>query len=234
MPVTPPESPALLHYSLPSPGLESPISLFETLALVQPAQKAKSRGWIEHVDFSAPPPSPQPKKMPSLDQISARAQRNRTTRLPIGAAPSVTITVHAPKPAPGTTRLPAFLKARSSPAPAPAPAKPPVSPAAPARLPLPQLPPSVRRSVTPPPAPHPRFAVTTTVLPPPPAARTRTASTTALTAANLDLLASRNERGKAMLEKILRRVSAPAEMERPAARRGEVFGEHRVLAAGGF
>ncbi|KZV93494.1 hypothetical protein EXIGLDRAFT_691574 [Exidia glandulosa HHB12029] len=232
VPVTPPESPAVLHYSLPSPGLESPISLFETMQLVNPVQAKKQprRGWVEHVEFNAP----QPKKMPSLDQISARAaQRNKTTRLPIGA-PSVTITIHAPKPANASTRLPAFLQARTKQPQTPA--LPPVSPAAPARLPLPQLPPSVRRSVTPPPAPHPRFGVTTTVLPAPPAQpRSRTASGTALTAQNLDILAHRNERGKAMLEKILRRVSAPAELERPGARRGDIFGEHRVLVTpGGF
>ncbi|EJD45669.1 hypothetical protein AURDEDRAFT_137083 [Auricularia subglabra TFB-10046 SS5] len=235
VPVTPPESPAVLHYSLPSPGLESPISLFETLALVEGPQK-KKQGWVEHVDFNAPPPSKkaaaaQPPKspLPSLDQISQRsmqrkASKTNMTRLPIGRP-----VVHAPA-ARAPIPLPAFLNAR--PRTDSTPASPLVSPAAPARLPLPALPPTVRFTVTPPPAPHPRFNVSTTVLPAP-QLRSRTVSSgSSLTAENLSLLASRNEKGKAMLEKILRRVSAPAELERPGRRHGV---EHPVLAMpGGF
>jgi hypothetical protein len=74
-PKTPPDSPALFHFSLPSPGLVSPLALFETI------EKGRD-GWVEQVDFrlsgsdmSKHKPSEKRKPsmtLPSLDQISAR------------------------------------------------------------------------------------------------------------------------------------------------------------------
>ncbi|KAK0465373.1 uncharacterized protein EV420DRAFT_1744484 [Desarmillaria tabescens] len=99
LPKTPPESPAIFHYTLPSPGLVSPLALFDSLnndksgtgPLTYPREP-----WIEQVDFRLPSPpkdgltssgpamtaihEPQPPMpLPSLDQISARLS---TQRLP--------------------------------------------------------------------------------------------------------------------------------------------------------
>lgn len=56
LPKTPPDSPAIFHYSLPSPGLCSPLALFEKLGLDD--QDAEERGarkvWVEQVDFRLP------------------------------------------------------------------------------------------------------------------------------------------------------------------------------------
>jgi len=83
-PKTPPESPAIFHYSLPSPGLESPLSLFESWSGNH--TNDASHTWVERVDFrlvdeqSKPKPKPLLNSSstkpacgaPSLDQISAR------------------------------------------------------------------------------------------------------------------------------------------------------------------
>ncbi|KII93340.1 hypothetical protein PLICRDRAFT_26598 [Plicaturopsis crispa FD-325 SS-3] len=119
-PKTPPESPAIFHYTLPSPGLVSPLALFESLE--DPSSGARvgiREPWVEQVDFRMPkgmqsktssavpritivnPPSSldaKPKKsLPSLDQITARLSLS-------GRQAS------APAPAQSTSRrLPAFL-----------------------------------------------------------------------------------------------------------------------------
>jgi len=260
MPVTPPDSPAILHYSYPSPGLESPISMFESLSgVVNRLGDDKHRpSWIEHVDFQAPdwehkmarkaailslrtPKSALPSKkqaLPSLDQISARIKSQQSLQQQCQADKSsleadqdiASVPVKAPAPR-APIPLPAFLRSRAVPTAKAAVA--PNSPAAPARLPLPILPIHRQTRPTPPPPPHPKFGVTTTILAPTP--RSLDDATTPLTAANLTILDNRTEMGKAMLEKILRRVSSPAELERAGHRHGEVFGEHRVLKIpGGF
>ncbi|KAJ7900058.1 hypothetical protein B0H14DRAFT_2556300 [Mycena olivaceomarginata] len=89
-PKTPPDSPAIFNYTLPSPGLVSPLALFESLN-ENPAYGPLSyhrKPWVEQVDFRLPTvlgkakaeaPKPKPtthakpaKPIPSLDQISAR------------------------------------------------------------------------------------------------------------------------------------------------------------------
>ncbi|CAE6413302.1 unnamed protein product [Rhizoctonia solani] len=89
--VTPPESPAIFHFSLPSPGLESPLELFETVT-------SRER-WIEEVDYnkkslrtSARDPFPAG-RLPSLDQITARLRPTLNTAQ---AIPS--IVVRSPTP----------------------------------------------------------------------------------------------------------------------------------------
>lgn len=62
-PATPPESPAVFHFTLPSPGLQSPIAAYEKLAkeakrkpVAFPATQAEIKtvpGWVEEVDFKA-------------------------------------------------------------------------------------------------------------------------------------------------------------------------------------
>jgi hypothetical protein len=73
-PKTPPESPALFHYSLPSPGLVSPLALFESL---HDSKENACDPWVEQVEFCRPETKQiQVQRefkhhLPSLDQISA-------------------------------------------------------------------------------------------------------------------------------------------------------------------
>jgi hypothetical protein len=79
-PKTPPESPAIFHYSLPSPGLESPQALFESWT--DNHANDVPHTWVERVDFRLVEDKPKPslnrfstkpaRGVPSLDQISAR------------------------------------------------------------------------------------------------------------------------------------------------------------------
>jgi hypothetical protein len=52
LPVTPPESPAVFHFTLPSPGLVSPLALFEALEKVQ-GKNGPPPVRVEQVDFRA-------------------------------------------------------------------------------------------------------------------------------------------------------------------------------------
>ncbi|KAI0082185.1 hypothetical protein K474DRAFT_834316 [Panus rudis PR-1116 ss-1] len=85
-PKTPPESPAVFHYSLPSPGLESPIAVFETMGLESPYESPRLT-WVEQVDYRMPganygkcAPRSAPvfkrKQLPSLAEITARLSFN--------------------------------------------------------------------------------------------------------------------------------------------------------------
>jgi hypothetical protein len=82
-PKTPPDSPAIFHYSLPSPGLVSPLALFESLNDVSPSGESPltCKPWVEQVDFRRRTQMPEEKKgvsfrpannLPSLAEISAR------------------------------------------------------------------------------------------------------------------------------------------------------------------
>lgn len=82
-PKTPPESPAIFHYTLPSPGLDSPIAVFESLSEGKSSAPVR-KPWVEQVDFRLPghpvrepalrtaPVVSKRKPLPSLDQITAR------------------------------------------------------------------------------------------------------------------------------------------------------------------
>jgi hypothetical protein len=79
MPKTPPESPAIFHYSFPSPGLESPLAVFEQMVTEDPTRPPRQT-WVEQVEFRMPEqkvPSvirsvPVRKgRLPSLAQITA-------------------------------------------------------------------------------------------------------------------------------------------------------------------
>jgi len=112
-PKTPPDSPAIFHYSLPSPGLVSPLALFESLS--DDASGPFSYGrepWIEKIDFRATkynealkspctPTGLGGRALPSLDQISAHlsSQRHVYVRAPVKSRP---------------TRLPQFLVANQA------------------------------------------------------------------------------------------------------------------------
>ncbi|KAF8213336.1 hypothetical protein K438DRAFT_1956738 [Mycena galopus ATCC 62051] len=238
MPKTPPDSPAIFNYTLPSPGLVSPLALFESLN-ENPAYGPLSydrKPWVEQVDFrlpanlgkakteSVPKPTSHAnpaKPIPSLDQISARLSSNGHVRTPSAEA------------AERKARMPAFLAQplRSS-----TPAKadnllhmPPRSPCYPL---------------------SPNLQVTTIVVP-----RSSSTSPTELSELNLLALNSRERRAKDMLSTLRKRTrpsenglsdglkhddtldrkwkrrSAPAELS-PRARTGFA---HPVLAMpGGF
>ncbi|KAJ7919161.1 hypothetical protein B0H13DRAFT_1990634 [Mycena leptocephala] len=114
MPKTPPDSPAIFNYTLPSPGLVSPLALFESLN-ENPAYGPLSyfrEPWVEQVDFRLPADlrkakangTPRStahanpaKPIPSLDQISARLSSQGHVRTPSAEA------------AERKQRLPAFL-----------------------------------------------------------------------------------------------------------------------------
>ncbi|KAJ7786030.1 hypothetical protein B0H16DRAFT_1355113 [Mycena metata] len=122
LPKTPPDSPAIFNYTLPSPGLVSPLALFESLN-ENPAYGPLSyfrEPWVEQVDFRLPanlrkakaeitpkstPHAKPAKPIPSLDQISARLSSNGHVHAPSAEA------------AERKQRLPAFLAQSRKPAP---------------------------------------------------------------------------------------------------------------------
>ncbi|KAJ7462661.1 hypothetical protein B0H11DRAFT_89327 [Mycena galericulata] len=253
MPKTPPDSPAIFNYTLPSPGLVSPLALFESLN-ENPACGPLSycrEPWVEQVDFRIPAESRKAKShsnsapkstharpakpLPSLDQISARLSSQGHVRTPSAEA------------AERKLRLPAFLAQSRQPAPR--------LTIGVGRLQLPvrsSTPP--KADILPPRSPcyplSPNLQVTTLVVP-----RTSSSSPTELSESNLMALNSRERRAKDMLSTLRKRTrpsenglftgrvdddilerkwkrrSAPAELS-PRARSGF---EHPVLAMpGGF
>lgn len=111
-PKTPPESPAIFHFTLPSPGLESPGEVFESLGS---AEEAPQRPWVEQVDFrlssdsvyrrsslTAPALGMSKKQLPTLDQITARLESHRR----IARFGHELVTTPAPTHLPDSSRLP--------------------------------------------------------------------------------------------------------------------------------
>ena len=128
LPKTPPESPVLFHCSLPSPGLDSPLSAFETFEQDSDHSEVSShtrRSWVEQVDFRLPQdaavaviapkpvskatqsraPRPKGRRPPSLEEITAHLHV-----APVERAPALIPDIPH-------SRLPAFLKTRPSQAP---------------------------------------------------------------------------------------------------------------------
>jgi hypothetical protein len=202
-PKTPPDSPAIFHYTLPSPGLVSPLALFETL---HDRQEGIPESWVEQVDFRLPEQKVQKKYgdnrqpshgLPSLDQISARftpqARKADTVLIP-GLAPA---TAPPPQPRPsvdvGRLRMPLRT---------PATAPQPVAPVAPVEA-------EQKQRALPPKSPIfpslPQIRVTTLVVP-----RSHTVSPIELTERNLQTFnsrdTSRDQRANDMLFKLRRRT----------------------------
>ncbi|KAI0067776.1 hypothetical protein BV25DRAFT_1819199 [Artomyces pyxidatus] len=222
-PKTPPESPAIFHYSLPSPGLESPLALYE--AMGQDSFEGKGyhaiQPWVEQVDFrrsrdesvKARPCSThnahKGKPLPSLDQISAHLSTH-------GHPIIIRDEKHRRTPIP----LPAFLRSSSPPQEA-LPAVPEPAPVTKSRVPLilvnrtrkasglthepvpvvlapkPQLVPASPQSPV-----ETKLHITTTVVP-----RSSNTSPTQLTEINLVALNSRESSGRDMMSKLRRRMS---------------------------
>jgi len=123
-PKTPPDSPAIFHYSLPSPGLVSPLSMFESLEDGSCDPYMAREPWVEQVDFRLPDhlktttldtapkvslkgllpqKSKSGKPIPSLDQISARLSINGQMSAP---------TMQFEPSRRSSTRFPAFLQTK--------------------------------------------------------------------------------------------------------------------------
>ncbi|KAG5639380.1 hypothetical protein H0H81_003524 [Sphagnurus paluster] len=199
-PKTPPESPAIFHYSLPSPGLVSPLALFESLSdnsNYGPFSYGREP-WVEQVDFRLPesnktkeprvrvsgaPVVQLGRSLPSLDQISARLNSQGYARFRREDVQSV-----APTPAPvlerprltiGVGRLQMPIRV-GKPALQGLDIAPPQSPMSPAT---------------------PSLEVTTLVVP-----RSATISPTHLSESNLSALNSRERRAHDMLSTLRRRT----------------------------
>jgi hypothetical protein len=239
-PKTPPDSPAIYNYSLPSPGLVSPLAMYEYLE----EECLTSQPWTEQVDFRLPKSAVQPKAnrtaltfksgkvLPSLDEISARLNFNKLS----GA--------HRPAP-----RLPSFLQKRQYVATeSKTPAKP--APITIGRLRMPgsrtrdSSPPPEQQVYEVPPSPvTPKLRVTTTVIP-----RMPRSTSIDLTESNLEAFSRsqllRSVRTVSLVspkpvpastvhveDRVIRRRSAPAEL--PIRARSQF--KHPVLdLPGGF
>ena len=233
IPVTPPESPAVFHYSLPSPGLDSPLEVFEALALGH-STAPSCKPWVEQVDFrlpgdalrkaplrSAPAAVLKRKILPSLDQITARMSSIGHVAAPTAHEGQARVSM----------RLPSFLRTPAANAGQPeVPASKPATqqPVARARAPLPtgvgrlrfptrdvpEEAPKVKIAqptpCLPPVSPRspiaPRLQITTTVVP-----RTTSASPVELTESNLKAFAacSRERTANNMLARLRRRTLPP-------------------------
>lgn len=220
LPKTPPESPAIFHYSLPSPGLHSPLSAF---AVDDPSRPRES--WVEQVDFSLPEqqyakPPPRSaslyksKKLPSLDQITARLSGQASGPASRqGPRRPAFLQLSAPQDkADGAERgrarpaLPAGVGRLHFPVRAPSPPTPTAAaPALEIHCPSPRLPPSPC---------SPKLQVRTTVVP-----RTSSFSPVDLTESNLRAFeVARQRSAQNMLTRLKRRTASPDDARlRPAA-----------------
>lgn len=235
-PVTPPESPAVFHFSLPSPGLVSPLALFETLE--KGGLEQRRTGWVEQIDFRAQAQEKKEKakrrshaRIPSLDEISARM---RPTPQLAAQQPTGT-TARAPIP------LPAFLSSRTTTTVAIPPRKPEV------QGPLPPVPTTLKRAPLVIPARRrspdlaplsvevPRVMITsaspvtpTASTTPAPKPATRAPIVISAAVPSPAVPQGRAERANAMVERLRKRISAPAAL--PAIRE-----QHPILLVrGGF
>jgi len=225
-PKTPPESPAVFHYSLPSPGLVSPLALFEALGQQDYADGITwppVQPWVEQVDFrmpkekqirssksAVPRDTNRAKSLPSLDQITAHLSihghppavkdENMRRRSPIPLPAFLRSSSPPVKPAPAPSRAAAFSRPRAT-LPIGVNREQKVTAVAPSKHQVPvrcPIPVSPRSPLAP------KLEVTTTVVP-----RTSTMSPTNLTESNLFALNSRARTGRNMMSTLRRRVIGP-------------------------
>jgi len=201
LPKTPPESPAIFHYTLPSPGMVSPLALFESLNN-KDDHDSSCQPWVEQVDFRLPAEKsdkqrrlwPLTKKtaLPSLEEISARLNSyDHATTLPL---------IIKPRPANDRPRLAVGVGRLQIPAK--------ISRPRPEEL-----------TILPPKSPlSPKLQITTTVVP-----RSASLSPTKLNETNLLALNSRQRRARDMLS-TLRRRTVPSDLGLNG-RDNDTFGE---------
>ncbi|KAJ3545063.1 hypothetical protein NMY22_g2571 [Coprinellus aureogranulatus] len=201
-PKTPPESPAIFHYSLPSPGLVSPIAHYESLQ----EQDGISQPWVEQVDFkllSKPKPRLAPlaktrQPLPSLEQISARLNGQRAARNqqasrndsmqsvpPVATEPTPRLVVGRLRMPVRNSTMPTIMVSEFN----NEDTEPEFDPTLPPKSPLLTTPSDLQ--------------ITTMPVP-----RTQSASPTKLTQANLMALNSRESRSSAMLSTLRRRTQS--------------------------
>jgi hypothetical protein len=219
-PKTPPESPAIFHYTRRSPGLHSPLSMYDSFE----SPEGAITPWVEQVDFRRESEKKQRvPSLPSLDQISARIsshahgpvvqiQKPRTTRAPLPAflrsASPPRNDKQEPAPAPAPAIVPA-VRVHKSAFLAQPPTPRPVRPAAtlalsPKAQTFAELMPAPRRRRAPPPLDQLAIHVTTTVVP-----HTARVSPVNLTETNLAMLTCRTRSGVDMMTALRRRTSGP-------------------------
>ena len=219
LPKTPPESPAIFHYTLPSPGLNSPLALFDALSHNTLANIGlhSVEPWVEQVDFrlledmqSKPlgrsgvyavraehskPGNP----MPSLDQISAHlSSHGHVSPVPRSERPPMRLPAflvsHLTEPTQPMSRLPVSVGRLQMPARLPPASSPQPLTATSASCHI-LLPASSDTTVAP------ALQITTTIVP-----RLTTLSPTELSEHNLSVLASRLRTAKDMLSTLKRRI----------------------------
>ncbi|KAF5355748.1 hypothetical protein D9756_003936 [Leucocoprinus leucothites] len=214
-PKTPPDSPAIFHYSLPSPGLVSPLAMFDSL---HDNDDSSPRKWVEQVDFRLPYDNikqvnrniglPRDSKtaqvLPSLDQISARLKTLASARsttivdgLRLAAVPGSAPTASSNRPATieiGRLRMPVRVAKELPPQPL----------HVPVAIPPPRVPVS----------PFPSDLQVTTIVVP----GTATTSPAQLTESNLRILDARERRAHNMLSTLRRRtLSTPQQLLQTAS-----------------
>ncbi len=208
-PKTPPDSPAIFHYSLPSPGLVSPLALFDSIQENSKPNLPTCHPYIEHVDFRLPNEhnyisritgisrvdKAAQQVLPSLDQISARLKTlasTRSTTIVDGLCSSAAAPFSAPSNRPATIeigRLKMPVRALNSN---------PVSVSQPTGQRTRRAMPPPKPSVSPFPSdPH----VTTTIVP-----KSIPTSSAQLTETNLKILDARERRAHDMLSTLRRRT----------------------------
>ena len=214
LPKTPPESPAILHYTLPSPGLDSPLALFESLHQTDPtragpAQLPSVKPWVEQVQYrQLKGASVRP---PSLEQITAHlSSHGHSATATATATATARDEYHRPRiPLPTFLRSPPRIKAARNVSrhhvgfgkgadgeqKLEAEIISPMESAGELFIPLP-------KTHTVPSLSGPGLLVTTTMMP-----GTSNSSSNALTEVNLSTLNSRTITGRDMMSKLRRRVS---------------------------
>lgn len=207
-PKTPPDSPAIFHYSLPSPGLVSPLAMFDSLQgnAIPPCKS------IEQVDFRLVHGKNiqvnHNQVLPSLDQISARLKTLASARSTTIVDGPVVIPALPPAPPlgrPATIEIGRLkMPVRSAKLLSVAAIEPPSqSRPATVAIPPPLIPNTSLRS---------DLEISTTV-----AQRTATASPAKLTESNLKILDARERRAHNMLSTLRRRtLSMPQQPSQPA------------------
>jgi len=203
LPKTPPESPAIFHYSLPSPGLDSPLALFGALQkdTTGPVRYPSVKPWVERVEYRQLKSASA--RIPSLEEITAHLGSHGHTAKDEHHRPPIPLPTFLRSPARiNTTRV--ASRPRVSP-PEEMNDQPNVASemaslileAGELHTPIPDAP------VLPTSSSSTRLQVTTTMVPPP----TSRSALTELTEVNLNALNSRTLTGRDMMSKLKRRTS---------------------------
>ena len=203
LPKTPPESPAIFHYSLPSPGLDSPLALFESLKqkdVPEPARRPTVQPWIEHVQYRQLKSTGV--RPPSLEEITAHLSSHGTPTTGKDKDESYRPPIPLPTFLRPTSRMKAVRNAFQPPEKTDGQhiVESEITPPIPTAGELHTLLPETRVLST---TSHTRPQIATTISAP----RSSRSSLTELTEVNLSALNSRTATGRDMMSKLKRRIS---------------------------